>query len=203
MEKMPFKDFVYQCCQNMSVDDFVDCFFGGNVTKAAAAFNVSRQTMHSWINDELYEIQVVYHEFDNGKMTYDYILKKQVKRVGAISKEFYSKVGYVYAVSNGRITKIGASTKPHERIKKVARDIGFVDYESFVSNPTVNYKTVESQSHKQLEKFKRENTIYQRECFSCSLNDAKAVIASLTPDMVSGPRETTSSFIMKIDKHFK
>lgn len=201
--ELSFKDFVCQCCQEMSVCDFVDCFFKGSVTNAASAFNVSRQTMHSWINDDMYEIQVIYHEFDNGKATYDYVLKKQVKRVGAISKDFYSKVGHVYAVSNGSITKIGSSVNPEERAKKVARDIGFDDYSLFVSNPTVNYRTIESQVHKKLDKFKRENTIYQRECFSCSIDDAEVVIKSIIPDMISGPRLTVSGSIKSIHKAFE
>ena len=197
------KEFIDTGCQIMCVEEFVEVFFGGGVTKAAEAFNVSRVTMHSWMNNPDYEIQVVYHEFPNGKKTYDYILKKQVKRVGAIDSDFFKKVGYVYAISNGSITKVGASTNPKMRARKVARDIGFEEYQVFISNPTDNYLAEEKKVHAALSKFKRENTIYQREVFSCQMETVEEAIRKHVSGISSGPRESHKGVIDAVGKRLE
>ena len=157
--------------------------------------------MHSWMNDEDYEIEVIYHKFDDGKVTHDYILKKQVKRVGAIRRDVLERVGFVYAISNGLITKVGCSRNPKSRMKKVAMDIGFHDgYESFISNPTDCMRSAENKAHKSLEKHKRESTIYPREVFSCSLETARAAIIKTVPDIQFGPRKTNESLCISVEK---
>ena len=190
MTIVSFEKFV-EGCKMLSVDEFVDIFFYGKVSEAASHFNVSRQTMHNWMTDEDYEIQVLYCKFPNGKVTHDYILKKQVKRVGAISKSILDRIGYVYAISNGSITKVGCSRNPESRSKAVAKNIGFDSgYELFISNPTDCMRTAENEAHKKLSKHTRENTIYVREVFSCDLETAKIAIEKSIPDISSGPRKT-------------
>lgn len=200
MSKVSFEEFV-ENCQMLGVEEFVSIFFFGKVSEAASHFNVSRQTMHSWMTDDDYEIQVLYYKFPDGKVTHDYILKKQVKRVGAISKDMLDRIGYVYAVSNGSITKVGCSRDPKQRAKKVAKDIGFYDgYDLFISNPTDCMRSAENSAHKKLERHKRENTIYVREVFSCDLDTAKGAIEKSIPDIKSGPRKTREALVKSFDQ---
>lgn len=199
MKEVSFEEFVSDCTM-LPVEEFVGIFFSGKVSEAASHFNVSRQTMHNWMNDDEYEVEVVYHEFLGGNATYDYILKKQIKRVGAISSKFPNRVGYVYAISSGGITKVGCSKNPKSRVKNVARNIGFDDYEVFISNPTDCMRTAENTAHMKLHAHKRENTIYVREVFSCDLETAISAIEGSIPDIKSGPRATHKSFAKAFDK---
>ena len=202
MTTVSFEKFI-DGCKMLYVDEFVGIFFSGKVSEAAAHFNVSRQTMHNWISDDDYEVEVLYHEFPSGEVTHDYIIKKQIKRVGAISRDILDRIGYVYAVSNGSITKVGCSKNPESRAKKVAKDIGFYNgYELFISNPTDCMRTSENAAHRELEDHKRDNTIYVREVFSCDLETAKAAIEKSIPDIQSGPRKTHTSLSKSLDKVF-
>ncbi|ANY29609.1 hypothetical protein BOX08_gp44 [Pseudoalteromonas phage BS5] len=196
--------FINDYCKVLDLSEFTDTFFGGSVTDAASAFNVSRQTYYNWLSSDDYQVETVYFELPNGDLTHDYVLSKRVKRVGAANPDKLKKVGYVYAVSDGNITKIGSSTRPQERIKSVARELGFDSgYSSFVSNVTSNYRVEESACHKSLEHLKRENTIYQREVFSCSISDAEKVICSIVKGCDSGICKTLKGSLMKVDEVFK
>lgn len=199
MEKAIYKDFesFVDSVGSVSLCEFVDIFFKGSVSEFARSMNISRQLAHKWVNSESpeYEAEVIYCEFEDGKITYDYLIKKHVKRVGAVSNEFFDPHGYVYAVSNGSLTKIGASKRPAERAKTVARNLGFDNYETFISNPCVGYKAVERSVHNALADKRRENTIYLREVFSCSLDEAANAIREATPDMPTGPRKTNKQVV--------
>lgn len=196
--------FINDYCKVLDLSEFTDTFFGGSVTDAASAFNVSRQAYYNWLSSDDYQVETVYCELPNGDLIHDYILSKRVKRVGAENPDKLKKFGYVYAVSNGSLTKIGSSTRPQDRIKSVARELGFDSgYSSFISNVTSNYRVEEAACHKSLDHLKRENTIYQREVFSCSINDAEKVIRSIVKGCDSGICKTVKSTLMKVDEVFK
>lgn len=195
--------FINDYCKVLDLSEFTDTFFGGSVVDAASAFNVSRQTYYNWLSSDDYQVETIYFELPNGDLVHDYVLSKRIKRVGAANSDKLKKVGYVYAVSNGSITKIGSSTKPQERIKTVARELGFDSgYSSFISNVTSNYGIEEKACHKSLESFKRENTIYQREVFGCSISDAEKAICSIVKGCESGICKTDSSVLNKVDDVF-
>jgi hypothetical protein len=197
MKEISFEEFV-KGAKHLHISEFVDVFFNGEVSKAAAHFNVSRQTMHKWINSDDYEVETVYCKFDDGKVTHDYILKKQIKRVGAISTEIYDKIGYIYAISNGEITKIGCSKNPKSRIKDVALKMRFKEYDEYISNPTDRMRSTELAVHKSLSSLKYDNLVFPTEVFSCSIECAIKKINSLVPDIKSGPRLTNKAFIDKL-----
>lgn len=188
----------------ISPSELVDVFFYGSVTNAAKNFNVSRQTFHNWMNDDDLTIEVVYSDAINDRICFDFILHKQVVRVGAIHPMFSDAIGYVYAISNGNITKIGSSKNPKERVIVVAKEIGFTDYKIFISNPTNNYAEAENKTHKSLSHLKRDNTIYQREVFSCDIETAKAEINKNITGISSGLRKTKEyAFNMVVDSFNK
>jgi hypothetical protein len=195
--------FINDYCKVLDLSEFTETFFGGSVSDAACAFNVSRQTYYNWLSSDDYQVETVYFELPNGDLVHDYVLSKRVKRVGAANPEKLKKTGYIYAISNGSITKIGSSKRPQERIKAVARELGFDGgYSSFISNVTSNYRVEESACHKFLEYAKRDNTIYQREVFSCSIDEAKKVIQSIVMGCDSGICKTDSSVLNKMDEAF-
>lgn len=187
----------------ISPSELVDVFFRGSVTNAAKNFNVSRQTFHNWMNDDDLTVEVLYSDAIKDQVCFDFILHKQVARVGAIHKMFAEPVGYVYAISNGSITKIGSSKNPNERVKVVAREIGLTDYKVFISNPTHNYAEAEKNTHKSLEHLKRENTIYQREVFSCDIETARSAINKNITGISTGLRKTKDYAFNKIVESIK
>lgn len=198
--KISLNSFINDYCKVLDLSEFTEAFFGGSVSDAACAFNVSRQTYYNWLSSDNYQVETVYCEFPSGDLVHDYVLSKRVKRVGAENPEKLKKAGYIYAISNGSITKIGSSKRPHERIKAVAREFGFDGgYSSFISNVTSNYRVEESACHKFLEHVKRDNTIYQREVFSCSLDEAKRVIQSIVMGCDSGICKTGGSILNKVE----
>lgn len=197
-EIISMSDFIGNYCSNMDLSEFTDCFYKGSVTSAASAFNVSRQTYHSWLSSDDYQVEVLYHEFENETLVHDYILKKIVKRVGAENKDKIETTGYVYAISSNGVTKIGASKSPKRRVKEVASRLGFVDYDIYISNISSNYLREESKCHKDLKDKARENTIYQREVFSCSIDEAAKVINDNVMGVSSGAKSTWSGFFNKV-----
>lgn len=182
----------------ISPSELVDVFFNGSVTNAAKNFNVSRQTFHNWMNDDDLTIEVLYSDVIEDQVCFDFILHKQVARVGAIHPMFSDAIGYVYAISDGNITKIGSSKNPKERAKTVAKDIGFTDYKIFISNPTHNYAQAENKAHKALSHLRRDNTIYQREVFSCDIETAREAINKNITGISSGLRKTKEYIFNKI-----
>lgn len=92
--------------------------------------------------------------------------------------------GYVYAIQNGNIVKIGRSLRPEQRLKTIQTQGGFTTQTIFISKASSLYSKVEARCH---EKLKR-NRVFG-EWFNLSFSDAVECIKQTIEEIATPENE--------------